>query len=52
MDRADYPSTVVMLGRSDKALGVLSDDPRWQPLQSDGGPVWTDDYANLLSILR
>ena len=52
LDPGDSASTVVMLSRSPEAFGDLADDPRWTPLHSDGGPVWTDDYANLLSILR
>lgn len=52
VDLGDYPSTVVTLSRSEAALGDLAADPRWTVLENDGGPVWTDDYANLLSILR
>ena len=51
-DPADSASVVVMLSRSTEALGDLAVDARWITLESDGGPVWTDDYANLLSILR
>ncbi|MCB2115443.1 MAG: fused MFS/spermidine synthase [Rhodobacteraceae bacterium] len=51
-DPGDTPSRVVMLARSAAALGALTGDPRWQALQADGGPVWTDDFANLLSILK
>jgi hypothetical protein len=29
----------------------LNDDPRWTPLTSDGGRVWTDDFANVLEVL-
>ena len=52
VDPADSSSVVVMISRSKEAMGDLADDPRWHPLESDGGPIWTDDYANLLSILR
>lgn len=51
-DPGDAPSRVVMLARSDAALGPLARDARWLPLAPDGGPVWTDDFANLLSILK
>ena len=51
-DPGDAPSRVVLLARSEAALGPLADDPRWAPLPADGGPVWTDDFADLLSILR
>ena len=52
VDPADSPSVVVTLSRSVDALGDLADDPRWKVLEGDGGTIWTDDYANLLSILR
>lgn len=51
-DPGDMPSRVVMLARSEAALGPLARDPRWRDLVADGGPVWTDDFANLLSILK
>ncbi len=51
-DRADSPSVVVTFSRSEEALGDLATDPRWSDLNSDGGRIWTDDFANLLSILR
>lgn len=51
-DPGDWASVVVTLARSSDSLGDLADDPRWVPLTSDGGPVWTDDHANLLSILK
>lgn len=46
------PSIVVVMGESPHALDDLRQDTRWQPLVSDGGRVWTDDYANPLSILQ
>ncbi|WP_319638909.1 fused MFS/spermidine synthase [Rhodobacter sp. Har01] len=46
------PSTVVVMADSAEALAPLAGDPRWRPLAGDGGPVWTDDHANLLGILR
>ncbi|MDI3337724.1 fused MFS/spermidine synthase [Defluviimonas aestuarii] len=51
-DPGDIPSRVVMLSRSEAALGAIADDARWVPLMSDGGRIWTDDYANLLSVLE
>jgi spermidine synthase len=51
-DPGDWASVVVTLARSREALGDLDDDPRWASLESDGGPVWTDDHADLLSILK
>ena len=51
-DAGDIASSVVMLARSPEAFGAMADDPRWQALESDGGRVWTDDYANLISIMK
>lgn len=51
-DPGDAPSRVVLLARSEAALGPLARDPRWTPLAPDGGPIWTDDFADLLSILK
>lgn len=51
-DPGDTASRVAIFARNEAALGALADDARWQPLGADGGPVWTDDFANLLSILR
>lgn len=50
-DPGDQGSLVVVLARSEAALGDLNNDPRWTPLTSDGGRVWTDDFANLLEVL-
>lgn len=52
VDPGDSPSDVVIISRSADAFGDLGEDPRWTPLSSDGGALWTDDHANLLSILR
>ena len=51
-DPGDSASTVVTLARDPAYLGDLAFDPRWAPLESDGGRVWTDDFANLLSIMK
>jgi hypothetical protein len=50
-DPGDVGSLVVVLSRSEAGLGDLNDDPRWTPLTSDGGRVWTDDFANVLEVL-
>ena len=51
-DLSDTPSEVVVIARDMAALGELGSDTRWSLLPSDGGRPWTDDYANVLSILR
>ncbi|MEM7462258.1 MAG: fused MFS/spermidine synthase [Pseudomonadota bacterium] len=46
-------SEVAVLVNSEKALGNIAEDPRWQPLVDTGTTPWTDDYSNLLAaILR
>ena len=52
VDPGDAASLVVVLSRSEEGLGDLNNDPRWTNLASDGGRVWTDDFANLLEVLR
>jgi len=51
-DPGDVGSLVVVLARTQDALGDLKEDPRWVPLASDGGRVWTDDFANVLEVLH
>jgi hypothetical protein len=43
---------VVIMTAKSEDLGDLARDTRWTLLKSDGKPEWTDDYANLLSILK
>ena len=47
-----FPSKVMVIAADEAALADLKQDPRWLPVPSDGGRLWTDDYANLLSILN
>jgi len=51
-DPGDSPSRVVMFAKDGADFGAMAGDARWQPLISDGGRIWTDNYANLLSILE
>ena len=51
-DPGDWASVVVVIAHTRDALGDLVDDPRWVSLVSDGGEIWTDDHADLLSILK
>ncbi len=42
-----------VFARQEQDLGPIATDPRWQNLPAPGGqPVWTDDYANILSVIR
>lgn len=46
-------STWVLLARSPDAMEPVADDPRWFPLDVvDPGPLWTDEFSNLLGIFR
>ena len=45
------PSQVAILARSEEALERLEGDARWEPLLSDGGPAWTDDYTNVIGAM-
>lgn len=51
-DPGDVGSRVVILSRDSASFGDLNTDPRWTPLISDGGRVWTDDFANVLEVLN
>jgi hypothetical protein len=42
-----------IFARNDRDFGPIATDPRWQNLPAPNGrPVWTDDYANILSVIR
>jgi spermidine synthase len=48
-----YASNVVVLAKSEKALGTIADDPRWRKLDARQTAPWTDDYSNVIAaILR
>jgi SAM-dependent methyltransferase len=46
------PSAVVVLARSEEALGIVGTDPLWQALPEPTIELWTDDHADLLAALR
>lgn len=50
-DEADVPSKVALITKNPEVLEKLDADPRWQTFEPDGLRLWTDDYANALSIL-
>jgi len=45
-----YPSLWVVMARNDSALGAITTDNRWRRVQGD--MVWTDDFSNILSLLK
>jgi hypothetical protein len=45
-----YPSVWVVMARSDSALGTIANDDRWRRVQGD--MIWTDDFSNILSLLK
>ncbi len=41
-----------VMAATERDLGALADDPRWQaPNPRPGSAVWTDDYSDLASYL-
>ena len=47
---AKYPSSWVIIARSEAALGELVNDSRWRRLE--GNVLWTDDFSNIFSLLK
>jgi hypothetical protein len=45
-----YPSVWVVMARNDSALGSITSDNRWR--RTEGDMVWTDDFSNILSLLK
>jgi hypothetical protein len=41
-----------VVARSRADLGALAYDAQWQTLGGADGPVWTDDYSNVLGVVR
>lgn len=43
----------VIIVRDVDDMGTLADDSRWQPLEERANvPLWTDDFASLIPVLR
>jgi hypothetical protein len=43
----------ILVARNRAALGTLVDDSRWKRLDTRRGqPVWTDEFSNILSVVR
>jgi hypothetical protein len=52
-DEGKFPSEWMVLARDPGDLGKLARDPRWaQPPVRPSTPLWTDDFSNILSVLR
>jgi hypothetical protein len=51
-ERGKAASHWAVLARHQADLGHLIDDGRWQPVSPGIAPLWTDDFSNLLSILK
>ena len=48
-----FPSEWMVMARDRADLGALGSDPRWKPpVVSESTPLWTDDFSNILSVLR
>lgn len=45
-------STYVVIARNREDLRGLAQDARWMELRPSGRAVWTDDYSNVLSVLK
>lgn len=46
------PSRWVLVARSAEDLSALVSQGRWSSLDDIDGPVWTDDYSNVVSVFR
>jgi hypothetical protein len=52
-DAGKFPSEWLVMARSRDDLGALATDPHWVPARvQPGTQVWTDDYSNLLHIIK
>jgi hypothetical protein len=48
-----FSSWWVVMAHNAGDLGALVSDPHWRALRAaPGSPVWTDDFSNIVSILR
>jgi hypothetical protein len=45
-------STWVVVACNKAALAPLQGDPRWKPLDRTGLPVWTDQFSNILGVVK
>ena len=51
--RGESSSTWVVIARDRADLARFAHDPRWKPVRRDPGlRVWTDEFSNILSVIR
>jgi hypothetical protein len=47
------PSEWLVMAQRSPAFDALAQNPRWRVVEGgDGSGAWTDDYSNILSVLR
>jgi hypothetical protein len=42
----------VVLAADQEALAPLSGDARWKPIDGARGPVWSDDFSDVFSLIQ
>ncbi len=47
-----FPSEWMVIARSRADMGTLTADPRWTTPAASSAPLWTDDFSNIVSVLR
>jgi spermidine synthase len=48
-----FPSEWFIVARDARDFGALNQDARWKrPQAAAGTPLWTDDFSNILSVIR
>ncbi len=48
-----FPSEWFVVARDRRDFGTLTSDARWKvPVAASGTPLWTDDFSNILSVIR
>jgi hypothetical protein len=47
-----FPSEWMVIARSRAEMGKLTADPRWTTPAASSAPLWTDDFSNIVSVLR
>ena len=46
------PSRWALLARRDEDFRGILEDSRWSLIRTSEARVWTDDYSNILAVLR